>query len=198
MKKLTEEEIERIQIETVFSLGGGELESEKWNGHRFWFEGAPEWIERYEIEILERVACKACKGTGFIDCPGCGGGLSDTCPTCDLNGEIECPMCSGEGGFDFEVRTLLAWEIFGQVTTPKGWTRKQAFRSSGERGCGWCGPGTDWDGSDKQELARMKEPNTNTCYRGDPDCPICEGGGHVYIGDGWQEIIFTRPMVFEN
>lgn len=44
MHKRTDAEIERLQVECIYGLGGGELaEPDEWDGGpRYWFEGTPE------------------------------------------------------------------------------------------------------------------------------------------------------------
>jgi hypothetical protein len=48
-RKLSESDVDRISIEAVFCLGGGELEDKPWvvgNHHyAFWYEGVPEYAE---------------------------------------------------------------------------------------------------------------------------------------------------------
>ena len=98
-----------------------------------------------------------------------------------------------DGADPWECRTAYACILFGGPKVPKGWELVRSFISSGEAECWHCGPGTDYDGSEEQDAARKAEPNTNTCYRGDPECVLCEGGGYVYLGDGWAVLLF-RPI----
>jgi len=92
-----------------------------------------------------------------------------------------------------EARTALLDCLFGYPEPPKGWTQVASFRSSGERECWWCGPGTGWDGTTEQGRAREAEPVTPpTGYRSKQDCPLCEGDGHIYLGEGWCEVVYAR------
>lgn len=67
--------------------------------------------------------------------------------------------------WDREYRTAIVYELFGRAATPDGWERVAYFVSSGENDC-WC--------------------------EGDADCPVCEGDGLVYIGDGHCEVVYRR------
>ena len=177
-------DIERMQVEVVFGLGGGELAGppssefpDEWDSIQFWYEGVPSYTS--EFEDKDRETCKACNGDGYM-------GLHED------EDEDECPECNGDGDFDYELRTMLVCRMYGREDVPEGWEELGNFRNSGEAECWHCGPGTDWEGSEKQKLAREKEPNTNTCYRGDPSCKLCKGGGYVYIGDGWFEVVYRK------
>ena len=99
---------------------------------------------------------------------------------------------------DREFRTAVVCEVYGQMTAPEGWERVESHSSSGETECPACGPGTDWDDSDEQALAQRRGAVTNTGYRGDPACPLCEGSGYIYLGDGTREIIFARIVLSEE
>lgn len=150
-KLLTEKEVERIQVECVFGLGGGELHiphprfPDEWDGSiRYWYEGPPEY---YEAELRH---------------------LGDE-----------------------EYRTAIQDCMYGQPDVPVGWKLIAQFRSSGERECWWCRPGTDWDKSEDQA---QTPGGTNTGYRGDPKCQLCEGSGYVYLGDGMCELVYRRIL----
>jgi hypothetical protein len=90
-----------------------------------------------------------------------------------------------------EARTAILCCLCGCPEPPDGWTQVASFSSSGERECWWCGPGSDWDGTVEQDRTREADPITPTGYRGKLDCPVCEGDGHVYLGDGWCEVVFV-------
>ncbi len=90
--------------------------------------------------------------------------------------------------WDDDVRTIVACLLYGDLEVPEGWEEVTRFASSGETECPDCGLSSEWNESPAQELARKKTPLTNTGYRGNPDCPLCEGGGYIYIGEGWYEI----------
>ena len=72
--------------------------------------------------------------------------------------------------------TVAACELYGQVETPEGWERLASFSSSGETDCPWCGDGTG--NEDGRE-----------------DCPLCEGDGLLYLGDGWSEVVFAKNPI---
>lgn len=178
--EMTEEQIERQQIENVFRLGGGELHEpnaefpDEWDGIiAYWYEGAPDYAE--ELNDCDTVECEACKGNGFLE---------------DEVDQPDCELCDGSGSHYHTVRTAIIQALWGFPEPPKGYEQIGSFTTSGESECWWCGPGTDWDGCEEQSEAREKDPITNTGYRGKPDCPLCEGGGHVYIGDGYAEVIY--------
>ncbi len=179
-KKLTEEQIERMQTENVFCLGGDELHEanaefpDEWDGIvAHWYEGPPEYAE--ELQDCDSVECETCKGLGFIE-------NEEDQPNCD--------DCDGSGSHYHTVRTAIVHALRGFPEPPKGYEQIGSFMSSGESECWWCGPGTDWDGSEEQSNARTQDPETNTGYRGKPSCPLCEGSGYVYIGDGHAEVIY--------
>jgi len=172
-------DLDRERVACVFGLGGGELHvpderfPDEWDGPggiAYWYAGPPD----YATDL---------KDAEFIHCPACGGSGPDL---------DDCDECHGDGAEYRPVRTALLDCVFGFPEAPEGWERIASFSSSGEASCWWCGPGTDWDGSDEQELARIREPVTNTCYRGNPTCKLCEGGGYVYIGDGWHEVVYRH------
>ena len=72
--------------------------------------------------------------------------------------------------------TVAACELYGEVETPEGWERLASFSSSGETDCPWCGDGTG--NEDGRE-----------------DCPLCEGDGLLYLGDGWSEVVFAKNPI---
>ena len=136
---MTEEQIERAQIEMVFGLGGGELHEpdsrfpDEWDGvFAYWYNELPHYVRESEIN------------------PG--------------------PM-------QFQFRTAIVCELYGQARTPEGWTRVAHWTSSGESGECWaCEP---------------EDPNEDPLHR--DDCPICKGDGFVYLGDGYREVLYATP-----
>lgn len=82
---------------------------------------------------------------------------------------------------EYELRTAIVCELFGQVSTPEGWERVQAWTSSGEAQCWHC------EGS-----GRVVHGEGAMSHEG--DCATCEGGGYVYLGEGWREVVFRRPL----
>lgn len=168
--------LERERLECLFSLGGGELndKGDPWGTARHWYEGPPEFANRDHQEA------------------------------------------------EYIYRTVLADVMFGFPDPPeRGWEQVAIYHSSGERECWHCGHGTDWDGSEDQEAAlevcdvcdghgtqnqESGEPcyrckgtgraaNTNTMYRGNPDCRLCEGDGYIYLGDGWAELVYRARLI---
>jgi len=79
-----------------------------------------------------------------------------------------------DGADPWECRTAYACVLFGGPKVPKGWELVRSFISSGEADCWYDGAGTD-----------AEAPS--------PDCPLCEGDGYVYLGDGWAVLLF-RPI----
>ena len=147
---MTEQQVEREQVQNVFGLGGGELADDAWDGvSLYWYEGPPEYATADGLDGLD---------------------LDD----------------------DSEYRTALVCCLFGAPPAPDGWSVAGSYTTSGEADCWWCGPGTDWDGSDEQDRVRGETATTNTHYRGKVDCPLCEGDGWVYLGDGWAEVVYRR------
>ena len=161
--------IEREQVEIVFGLTGGELSDTPDPGFPFtyWYDGAPEYLERRLVETVEWCACH------------------------NTDNSEDCSECNGRGYY--ELRTTVVCCLYGYPTVPEGWEQvPMVFGSSGEAGCLHCGPGSDWDGSAPQTQAKASNSITNTGYRGNPECKLCEGSGYVYLGDGWCEIVYRR------
>ena len=80
--------------------------------------------------------------------------------------------------FDREYRTVLYPDVpYGVPPDPSGWVRVATF-NAGEPDCPWCGAGT-WDESERD------------------GCPICEGSGVVYEGEGLI-VVYARPLESDN
>ena len=157
--KLTEEEIERQQIECVFCLDGGELHEanaefpDEWDGViAYWYEGPPDYAT--EFKDCDRVDCPVCNGEGRDD------------------NDEDCVNCDGYGHLDYTVRTAIIQALWGFPEPPKGYEQIGSFTTSGEADCWRCGAGTG---------------NEETHREG---CPLCEGDGLIYIGDGYAEVIY--------
>jgi len=75
-------------------------------------------------------------------------------------------------------RTVIIQELWGKVATPEGWERHDAYTSSGEGECRWCGDGTEYHSEHDGH---------------DPGCELCEGDGLVYLGNGWREVVIRMP-----
>ena len=69
-------------------------------------------------------------------------------------------------------RTAILDCLFGFPAPPLGWKQVASYSSSGEASCWWCGDGT---GNEEEQ----------------PGCPLCEGDGQVYLGDGWCEVVYV-------
>lgn len=67
---------------------------------------------------------------------------------------------------DTDCRTAVVDCLYGFPDVPEGWEQVAAFSSSGETQC--------------------------LCEGGEPECPLCEGDGTVYLGDGWHEVVYRR------
>ena len=78
-----------------------------------------------------------------------------------------------------EARTALIDCMFGFPSPPEGWKQVASFSSSGEAECWWCAGGAGDATGNEDERDR---------------CKLCEGDGVVYIGDGWCEVVYVRPM----
>lgn len=162
----TKAQIERSQIEAVFGLGGGELKKKPWRSKSKNSEGQPsKWCRHHWYE-----------------------GPPDYATRENENAARELVGIDK----DYEIRTAIECRIFGASVPPKGWTEINHYRSGGECDCPFCGHGTEWEGSESQAKAKEKDPRTNTGYRGDPKCKLCEGSGYVYIGDGYCEAVYAR------
>ena len=75
-----------------------------------------------------------------------------------------------------EARTATIDCMFGIPEAPKGWKQVASFRTSGERECWWCAGGAEDGNEDERE-----------------GCQLCEGDGLTYIGEGWCEVVYSRP-----
>ena len=76
-----------------------------------------------------------------------------------------------------DARTAILDCMFGVPEPPPGWKVVASFASSGEAEC-WCGEG---GGDDDRE-----------------ECPLCEGDGIIYIGDGWREVVMVRELEWSH
>ncbi len=154
MEYMTPEElaVERQQVELVFGLTGGELETDPWYGwYRdgkllYWYEQAPEWS---------------------VD------------SAYDLPRGIERDDASN-------VRTVVVDCLFGAPPAPSGWRIVETYLNSGETEC-WCHPGPSYPRHDDGTYGP-------TVRAADPDCPLCDGDGIVYLGDGWCELVCVREQ----
>lgn len=171
---MNEIELERERVACVFGLGGGELntphpdfpDSEGWDGP----DGIAHWyngVPEYATELRD---------AHEVECEHCGGDGIDP-DTGD-----ECEVCDGRGDLDVEVRTAILDCMFGFPEPPAGWERIASFSSSGEASCWWCAAGAVDDG------------NGNGVAK--TTCPLCEGDGLVYIGDGWREVVYASDPTF--
>jgi hypothetical protein len=75
--------------------------------------------------------------------------------------------------------TVAVCELYGEAEAPDGWERLATFDTSGETSCPWCGEGTG--NEDGRE-----------------NCPLCEGDGLIYLGDGWREVVFAQQPVLHQ
>lgn len=150
---------ERLRLETLFGLGGGELEDSRWEQNRFWYRGAPSYAER----DLERQY----DGAEFRTLLWDSGDYGDhTAP--DLiqdiygdwklvqqfrsSGEVMCPQ-NGE-----------------KVTEPCGLCEEPL---GAEHGYIYMGPG--WS-----ESVYRLEPYREPCLEcSGPECRVCDGTGSV-------------------
>lgn len=86
-------------------------------------------------------------------------------------------------------RTVVVWGLPPEALTDsegKTWTRVAHYQSSGECEC----PCRHYDGEDDFRSA-------------DGSCPLCEAGpgekhGHVYLGEGWCEVVYMLKEAEEN
>jgi hypothetical protein len=78
----------------------------------------------------------------------------------------------------FEYRTQVRDILFGEPETvlqPGDWQLVATYLNSGETECHHADAGI-----------------------ADADCPLCEGDGFIYIGDGWAEVVYRRPVALEE
>lgn len=75
---------------------------------------------------------------------------------------------------DREYRTQVRDCMFGgpALRLSGGWTLARSYASSGELEC----------------LCKQDDAQDTA------SCPLCEGGGYVYIGDGWAECVYWRDI----
>lgn len=81
-------------------------------------------------------------------------------------------LCDGT----HEYRTIVSDETWGPRYTPIGWERVEAYFSSGETEC----------------RCKYERETGEDTGKPDPDCPLCEGNGYIYIGDGMAEVVYRR------
>ena len=70
-----------------------------------------------------------------------------------------------------DARTAILDCMFGVPEPPSGWKVVASYSSSGEAECWWC---YGRNGEDQRD-----------------GCPLCEGDGIIYIGDGWREVVMV-------
>lgn len=71
-------------------------------------------------------------------------------------------------------RTVIAYCLFSQPKPPEdGWKLVEVYPVS-EADCWRDGAGTE-----------AENPS--------PDCPLCEGEGTIFLGEGWAEAVFHKP-----
>lgn len=76
-----------------------------------------------------------------------------------------------------DYRTAVRYCMYGIPTAPEGWEFVKEYLHSGEAEC-WC--------------MLDRAPQGNASDRADPSCPLCEGDGYIYLGDGWCEVVYRR------
>lgn len=119
---------------------------------------------REEIECLFGLGGGELNRGTFNGCRYWYDGAPDYC-------EREMQAAAETAGLDrWNLRTCIT---YGTPKAPRGWVLLRSFTSSGEAECWRCGPGTD-------------------CETPDPKCKLCDGSGHVYIGDGWGEVVYAH------
>lgn len=133
---MTEDDIEREQVEAVFCLSGGELDAPDDTWGPYHYDGQPYYIPDPPDMWSESIA----------------------------------------------YRTIVACELYGAARIPVGWTRVDHWTSSGETEC-YCK-----DGCEEHELP----------FGPAQTCPLCDGGGFIYIGDGWREILCRTDTDYEH
>ena len=87
-----------------------------------------------------------------------------------------------------DARTAILNCMFGVPDPPPGWQVVASFSSSGEAECWWCAGGADGG-------AAAGAGNGTGHQQKRAECPLCEGDGIIYIGDGWREVVLVpcRP-----
>lgn len=127
--------LEKERVAWVFGLTGGELEDTPWAGYAYWYDSAPDYVERE---------------------------LSRKYP----NEEFRTVVVWG-GGIPPKPEPKLI-DSSGRIYTLTG-----VYSNSGETSC--------------------------PCKNGDtdPNCPLCEGAGYIYIGEGYESV-YRTPEEFEE
>jgi hypothetical protein len=128
MKEQTEEQkaaaLERKRVQWVFGLTGGELADEPWQGHPYWYEGIPDYLENpkdlYTSDVEYRTLVTDCYGM-----PGIRHGW-EPIKTLSNSGETECP-CKSEEDEREEDDTCELCEGDGIIYLGDGW-REIVFR----------------------------------------------------------------------
>ena len=128
-------------------------------------------------EEIEREQIKA------VFCLG-GGELEDE-PWGDVQYWYEgCPSYLGTPDYtdrySREYRTGVQCLLYaGELKAPEGWEIMSSYTTSGECECG-C----------QHTVYQAKLDKGVSDDAPDPDCPVCEGDGLIYIGDGWAEVVY--------
>jgi hypothetical protein len=112
--RLTQRRLEKLRVECVFGLTGGELNDRPWRGFRYNYDGAPEWLPPAWAEFRDgaeyKTACiedapygvsgEAPRGwervavfahSGEASCNWCGDGTGDE------EQRPKCKLCGGDG-----------------------------------------------------------------------------------------------------
>jgi len=179
METMTAEElrIERAQIENVFCLGGGELETEPWqfktedgeeSSFRYWYQESPDYCERTEKKswewdsdgnFHETRTVIYCALYGGPDLPAGWEKVAEY----RTSGEADC-WHDGPGCDDSNVKAR---------------ERREADRETY-----------------RTRLIEDKTPHGSPeweKFHAWPDmCELCEDSGNVYIGDGYGEFVFRK------
>lgn len=154
----TQEQIERSNIEACFGLTGGELGSEPFGPHRYWYEGCPEWCTGTDGNYTEEqsmwgryrtiVAIVVGEKPDASDIPE-GWRFVALYRSCS---EVDCDACGGQSD-DEEDHDLV------------GPTHEHGDESEAEP-CPYCeGGGVQWLGDEWAEIV-VEQPQYESAYDG--------------------------------
>lgn len=198
MRKRSEDDIEREQIEWVFGLTGGELEAEPWEYEEFKEESEYRPAERPAFRYVKRPHSSSFR-YWYQDPPD----------------YVDRRELASRDDYNAVFRTAVVNELYGPAPAAlrdaEGiWQKVRSFRNSGETECPNREPQEDDDPADlipsdtdprwARPVRRVTVDEASRSESGD-ECPYCAeriGTAHryIYLGDGWGEVVYRlRPPV---
>lgn len=166
--ELTDEQVNKLRIEYVFGLTGGELHEphpdfpDQWDKlFEYWYEGMPDWA-----------------------------GTPDPQAVCN---DPEAEFRTGIGFYDPPEKELELWFLEPESPRYEYWDLYETYRTSGETACPWDGDGAEDElETARKERVERRERGLSVPADEENRCPLCEDDGYIYIGDGWYEAVYLK------